>query len=348
MAESISGLGAAAVAGQSRAETDRQKLADDLDDFMTLLTTQLQHQDPLDPMDANEFTTQLVQFASVEQQISQNANLEALIKAQETAQLSSVASYVGRMAEVKTNQVQIYNGEAEFNYVLHEDSVGTLINIQDSSGRTVFSGEGNVSAGKHGVLWDGTDLSGNQLPDGIYKLTVTALDADGAPVDITTTAVGKITGVSYAGDEPELIMTNQAVKLADVISLKEAAVELSEVDSIAAAQLKAKASSKDASNSAVAAQDAYDALVTLAESSDLEEVQTQLTAAEKAVNEAAEAQSEANEAYMTAENATSAYVAAEAAQSATAAAARASKAASEASVALAKAKAAVKAAEDAA
>ncbi|GGF56247.1 hypothetical protein GCM10011332_07160 [Terasakiella brassicae] len=339
MADSISGLGAAAVAGQSRAETDRQKLADDLDDFMTLLTTQLQHQDPLDPMDANEFTTQLVQFASVEQQISQNANLEALIKAQETSQLSSVASYVGRMAEVKTNQVQVYNGEAEFNYVLHEDSVGTLINIQDDNGRTVFSGEGNLAAGKHGVLWDGTDLSGNKLPDGLYKLTVTALDADGAPVDVTTTAVGKITGVSYAGDEPELIMTNQAVKLADVISLKEEAVELSEVDSIAAAQLKAKASAQDAAASAESAQASYESTQEYAEDYPITEIEAEVEKAKVASEAAAAAKAEAAEAYETAQNATSSALAAEAAQTAITAAAKASKAASDAAQANATAKA---------
>jgi flagellar basal-body rod modification protein FlgD len=311
---------------------------------MTLLTTQLQHQDPLDPMDANEFTTQLVQFASVEQQISQNANLETLIKAQETSQLSSVASYVGRMAEVKTNQVQIYNGEAEFNYVLHEDSVGTLINIQDDNGRTVFSGEGNLAAGKHGVLWDGTDLSGNKLPDGLYKLTVTALDADGAPVDVTTTAVGKITGVSYAGDEPELIMTNQAVKLANVISLKEEAVELSEVDSIAAAQLKAKASSQDATASAESAKASHEAAAAIAEAHPVTEIEAQAIKAEEAAKLATEAQTEANEAYQTAQNATSSALAAEAAQTAITAAAKASKAASEASQAYAKAKALAEAA----
>jgi len=339
MADSISGLGAAAVAGQSRSETDRQKLADDLDDFMTLLTTQLQHQDPLDPMDANEFTTQLVQFASVEQQISQNSNLETLIKAQETSQLSSVASYVGRMAEVKTNQVQIYNGEAEFNYVLHEDSVGTLINIQDDNGRTVFSGEGNLTAGKHGVLWDGTDLSGNKLPDGLYKLTVTALDADGAPVDVTTTAVGKITGVSYAGDEPELIMTNQAVTLANVISLKEEAVELSEVDSIAAAQLKAKASSQDAGASAESAQASYEAAQEYAEDYPITEIEAEVEKAKVASEAAAAAKAEAEEAYETAQNATSSALAAEAAQTAITAAAKASKAASDAAQANATAKA---------
>ena len=344
MAESISGVGASAAAGQSQAAADRQKLADDLDDFMTLLTTQLQHQDPLDPMDANEFTTQLVQFASVEQQISQNSNLEALIRAQETSQLSSVASYVGRMAEVKTNQVQIYNGEAEFNYTLHEDAKSTLINIVDDNGRTVFSGEGNVSAGKHGVIWDGTDLSGQRLPDGLYKLTVTSLSDEGVPVDVTTTAVGKVTGVSYAGTEPELIMTNQAIPLANVISLKETALELSEVDQIAAASLKAKASSDDANKSKTAAEDYLSALETLAEDNPTTEVTGELATVKELTAEAQAAAAEATSAAETAKNATSSLLAGEAAQTAASEASKAFVAANKAAQALARAKAAVAAA----
>lgn len=233
MAEAISGIGAAATTGKSA--QDAQKLADDLNDFMTLLTTQLQHQDPLDPMDATEFTSQLVQFASVEQQIAQNSNLETLITAQENSQLASVAGYVGRFIEAESTAVQVYNGEAEFNYILHEDSEGTLVNIQDENGNTLFTAEGNLTQGKHGVVWDGTDLQGNQVPDGIYQLQVVAQDGDGAPVEVTTTTIGLVTGVSYAGTEPVLMINNQEFGLDKVLTLKQEALTLSEADKIAAA-----------------------------------------------------------------------------------------------------------------
>jgi len=344
MADAISGASTAAAA-TGRASNDAQKLADDLDDFMTLLTTQLQHQDPLDPMDATEFTSQLVKFASVEQQIQQNANLETLIQAQENSELASIASYVGRMAEVETNQVQIYNGEAEFNYVLHENAAGSQITIQDDNGNTVFSGKGNTSAGKHGVVWDGSDLNGNQLPDGLYRLTVTALDEDGAPVDVTTTAVGKITGVSYAGDEPALMMTNQAISLDSVISLKEEAIELSEVDSIAAANLKAKAAATDAQSSNDSAQSSLEAAEALAADNPITEVEAELEKIKEYAELAEKANTDAQDAYQTAINATSSPVAVEAAQTAITESAKASTAASAASDALERMKALIKAAE---
>ena len=244
MADAISGIGASANTGQ--AAQDQQKLADDLNDFMTLLTTQLQHQDPLDPMDATEFTSQLVQFASVEQQIAQNSNLETLITAQENSQLASVAGYVGHFIEAESSSVQVYNGEAEFNYILHEDAQSTLINIQDEGGRTLFTAQGNLTQGKHGVVWDGTDLQGNKVPDGVYRLQVVGQDADGAPVDVTTTTVGLVSGVSYAGIEPVLLINNQEFGLDQVITLKEEAMTLSEADKIAAAAAAAAAAEAEA------------------------------------------------------------------------------------------------------
>jgi len=339
MADAISGIGSAATTG--KAAQDAQKLADDLDDFMTLLTTQLQHQDPLDPMDATEFTSQLVQFASVEQQIAQNSNLEALLSAQENSQLASVSGYVGHYIEAESSSVQVYGGQAEFNYILHEEAKGTLISIQDQHGRTVMTADGELNAGKHGVVWDGTDLSGNKVPDGVYKLQVTALDADGAPVEVTTTSVGVVTGVSYAGKEPVLMINNQSIGLDKVLTLKEEALQLSEVDSIASASLKAqgyynsaKASSDAAAASAVAAKASADA------KPDNEAAQTAATQAQTAADEAATAMAEAKTAADEAKTATSSAVALEASSNASAAAANAAKAAADAEKAAATAAAA--------
>src|SRR3989338_691013 len=83
----------------SQAAQSDAKLKDDLNKFLNLLVTQLKHQDPLDPMDATEFTSQLVQFASVEQQIHQNANLEKLIALQQGSQISSLVNYIGMNVE---------------------------------------------------------------------------------------------------------------------------------------------------------------------------------------------------------------------------------------------------------
>ncbi|MDV7339013.1 flagellar hook assembly protein FlgD [Terasakiella sp. A23] len=338
MVEAITGTAAATT---GRAAQDAQKLADDLNDFMTLLTTQLQHQDPLDPMDATEFTSQLVQFASVEQQIAQNSNLETLITAQENSQLSSVAGYVGHYIEAESSNVQVYGGQAEFNYILHEDAASTLITIQDASGRTVMTADGNLTQGKHGVVWDGTDLQGNQVPDGIYNLTVVAQDGDGAPVDITTTTLGIVSGVSYAGKDPILMINNQEIALDQVLTLQEEAVKLSEVDTIAQAALTAKGYSQNAEKSKTAAAASaaeIEALATANPDTDLSEY---VTAANDAVTAANEAATAAAEAATNASDAATSGIAAQAAQAAATAAANAAKAASDAATAATAATAAI-------
>ncbi|HZZ11369.1 MAG TPA: flagellar hook capping FlgD N-terminal domain-containing protein, partial [Paraburkholderia sp.] len=82
----------AAGAGQSTAS---QQLAGNFDTFLTLLTTQLQNQDPLSPMDSTQFTQQLVAFSGVEQQINTNNNLQSLIALNQSQQAASAVSYIG-------------------------------------------------------------------------------------------------------------------------------------------------------------------------------------------------------------------------------------------------------------
>jgi len=118
---------ASTTADLSKSESSKQKLAEDLNQFMNLLVTQLQHQDPLDPMDPNEFTTQLVQFASVEQQIQGNSNLEQMLKLQQTSLLGTVVGYIGKQIEVSGNEMPLENGVASAHYDLSANSKSTII-----------------------------------------------------------------------------------------------------------------------------------------------------------------------------------------------------------------------------
>src|ERR1700720_4137539 len=93
-----------------------QTLAGNFNEFLSLLTTQLQHQDPLSPLDTNQFTQQLVQFASVEQQINMNTQLTTLISLQQTAQATSALSFIGATVVVSGNSAQLAGGQATWNY----------------------------------------------------------------------------------------------------------------------------------------------------------------------------------------------------------------------------------------
>lgn len=213
---SASGLDAQTKSGQAQA-----KLEEDLNQFLNLLVTQLKNQDPLEPMDATEFTNQLVQFASVEQQIYQNSNLEKLLNAYHVTQVSNLTGYLGTTVESNGDQMLMENGSAKFSYTLHDDAAATSIMISDSSGQNVFTTKGERFQGRYEFTWDGIDSQGNQLPDGEYTITIAPLDADGVPIDYSQTVYGRVSSAGADEGDVTLFMGEIPVSLSDVVSVAE-------------------------------------------------------------------------------------------------------------------------------
>jgi flagellar basal-body rod modification protein FlgD len=181
----------------------RNKLANDLDSFLTLLTTQLKAQDPLSPMDSTEFTNQLVQFAQVEQQIYQNENLEEILASTVKTQQAMAVNFLDSYVEAETDKIMLEDGQAVFTYGLSAAAKDVSVMVRNRSGSMVKVFQGDPSAGLHKVTWDGTDMNGNPVEDGLYMLSVNATERDDAGKDETletwTTSIGKVTGV--ASDE---------------------------------------------------------------------------------------------------------------------------------------------------
>ena len=123
----------------TKAQTSKLKLTDDFDTFLTLLTTQLQNQDPLEPLDTNQFTQQLVEFASVEQLIDQSASLEDLIALQEETTQIGAAGYIGNTIEYDGSAAPFVDGKANWAYVLPSDATSVELKVLDSSGTAVFT-----------------------------------------------------------------------------------------------------------------------------------------------------------------------------------------------------------------
>lgn len=202
-------------AGQSKA-----KLQEDLNQFLNLLVAQLQNQDPLDPLDANEFTAQLVQFASVEQQIQQNSNLEKLLTVQQNSQVASMVNYLGTVVEAKGQEFNMMNHQAMFTYTLDQNVRSNTITISDASGKTMFTAEGSLDQGMHTVGWDGLKTDGTQAPDGPYKVTVSAKDGEGNLVDVQHTVFGLVTGTSIEDGNVKLNMGDVSTDITNIISVE--------------------------------------------------------------------------------------------------------------------------------
>jgi len=174
-----------AASSTSSIGVDKNTIAGNFQTFLTLLTTQLKNQNPLDPLDTNQFTAQLVQFAQVEQQLKSNDQLGQLVKLEQTAQSTYALDFVGQTVAVDGATAPLANGAATWNLSVPKPVVAT-INITTPTGQTAFSGNYTMSAGRQPFVWDGKDASGLQWPDGNYTIAVTAQDANGQPVSIPT------------------------------------------------------------------------------------------------------------------------------------------------------------------
>ncbi|MET0294449.1 MAG: flagellar hook assembly protein FlgD [Phenylobacterium sp.] len=171
------------------------RLAQNFETFLTLLTSQLKNQDPLSPMDSTQFTQQLTQMTGVEQQLLTNQLLQKLVTGQ-TSGVADAVSLIGKEARALSDQASLSKGKASWIYKLDGDAAQVKMEVLDAAGKVVFAGSpGKTAAGEHTFTWDGKSGAGTALPDGVYKLRITALDKDAKPVDTKTFVEGVVRSV---------------------------------------------------------------------------------------------------------------------------------------------------------
>ncbi|ABD08810.1 Flagellar hook capping protein [Rhodopseudomonas palustris HaA2] len=188
-------------------------IADNFQTFLTLLTTQLQNQNPLEPLDTNQFTQQLVQFAGVEQQLKTNETLSSLLKMQSTAQTTQAMNFIGATAVVDGSKSH-YDGKTAGWTLSTDKPVTAQVSVQSSTGQTVYSGKFTLNAGANqGFTWDGRGNDGTQWPEGDYTLSVVATDAAGQPAAVSTQIQGTIDSVDLTQSPPMLTIGLQTFTL---------------------------------------------------------------------------------------------------------------------------------------
>lgn len=196
--------GTQAGATTPRSINNQTGIGADFNTFLTLLTTQLQNQDPTNAMDANQMAQQLVQFASVEQQIKVNTNLERLLSVEQGNQLVSAAPLMGRMVEVESDQLSLQGGQAQLRLPAAGEARTAQINVTDATGRILRSADVTLGSGTTSWSWDGKDANGAQRPDGAYRFTVSGARADGTAAPVTATVLARATAVDRGNDEVRL------------------------------------------------------------------------------------------------------------------------------------------------
>jgi flagellar basal-body rod modification protein FlgD len=204
--------GTAASAAVSGTSTLTQ-LAGNFTDFLSLLTTQLQNQDPTSPMDTSQFTSQLVQFTGVAEQINTNQTLTQLLTATVSQQLTQASSLVGQQVTFTGGTLPLQNSTAKVDFQT-TGAEPVQVAVSDASGNVVQTATVNAVAGANTWTWNGTGPNGTTLPDGAYTVAVT-----NAGTAVPFQAVGTVTGAEQANQSVQLMFGSTAVPFGNVVSL---------------------------------------------------------------------------------------------------------------------------------
>jgi flagellar basal-body rod modification protein FlgD len=189
-------------------------------DFLTLLTSELQNQNPLDATSTTDLMNQLTSYANFTEQQSMNGNLGSLASSFASLVTLNSVNYIGHTVEAKTDTSTLSNGSATYGYTLSAAAANVSISIKDSAGKTVWTGTGTGNAGSNSFTWDGKDSSGTQLSDGDkYTMSVTATDAAGNSVFNYATITGKVTGIDASTSTPSLTVNGVSVSASSIIGV---------------------------------------------------------------------------------------------------------------------------------
>ena len=223
MATSITGTTTATTTtgttGTTAAKPDAATLAGNFTQFLTLLTTQLKNQNPLDPLDTNQFTQELVQFSSVEQQLKTNDTLAQLLTASKSSAASTASSFLGKTVTADGATTQLSDGSATWSLNAARAAKSATITITDAKGNVVATKTQALNAGDQTFTWDGRNASGTVAPDGKYTIKIAATDATGSGVTVSTQVTGTVTSVDVSGSEAMLQVNGQSVPVTGVKSI---------------------------------------------------------------------------------------------------------------------------------
>lgn len=209
---------APAASAQPGPATSLASLSSNKQTFLNLLLTQLKNQDPTTPVDTNQFTTELVQYSQVEQQINTNAALSQLVSLTQSQDLLQGGSLVGKRLDLSGTTLPLQGGQGTVQFTSPGAELAT-ISIATAAGVPVKTLTVEATAGANTLVWDGTDDSGRLQPDGPYVVGVLGAPSGGPTAPLPFTVLGTATGVARSGTAVSLQLGPTTVDLGSVLSV---------------------------------------------------------------------------------------------------------------------------------
>ena len=193
------------------------------DQFMKMLVAQIQYQDPTNPMDSAQMTSQLAQINTVDGINQLNSSMTAMSASLQASQTYQAAALIGQTVMAPGSSFNLVNGQASFGVQLPTGASSVMVSILNGSGQTVDSMNlGTQAAGTIPLQWNGQDSTGKALADGIYSLKITA-NTGGKPVSANGLTYSKVSAVSNnpgAGGAQLVLSNNTTTSLASVTQIK--------------------------------------------------------------------------------------------------------------------------------
>lgn len=210
---SVSGVGSSS--GNGIASSATNALTSNYSTFLTLLTAQLKTQSPLDPMDVNNFTQQLVQYSSVEQQIQTNQNLKSMMETLTSSAALQLVNYIGKSVTAYSDTTKFESGKADWTVNSSAAATDAKVTITDENGGVVYQGTTNLKAGENTFSWDGKGSTGGDYSTstGAFTIAVSGVDANGKAVAITTEVSGKVQAVDTSTQQPYIKVNGRLLPL---------------------------------------------------------------------------------------------------------------------------------------
>lgn len=186
--------------------TSSQMINSDYQVFLKLMTEQMRNQDPLAPMDATQFVTQLAQFSQVEQSIRTNSKLDDLMTAISSISSRSSLALIGRNIEVAGSVLNLEDGEVDFSFAVQGEPAKVRYTILNSAGHPIRTETVVYGGGRQSVTWDGLNDQGEMQEDGTYAVVVEAIDAEGNQLPTATFVTEKIKQIIQEGGRTVLVL----------------------------------------------------------------------------------------------------------------------------------------------
>jgi flagellar basal-body rod modification protein FlgD len=202
----------------STSSSSTSTIAGNFDQFLLLLTTQLKNQSPLDPLDTNQFTEQLVQFAGVEQQLKTNDTLSSLLSLSAASTATNAVGFIGSTITADGATTRLTNGAASWK--VNASAAGSAtVTIKDANGNIVQTMTRSLVAGDQTLAWDGSTSVGTAAPDGEYTITIDGRSVAGEAITAKTQISGVVDGVDFTSSIPVLKIGGISVPIDQVKSV---------------------------------------------------------------------------------------------------------------------------------